>query len=510
MKLASTLRRHWAEALLVVAVALPWVTLVAVGMLWAIVAAALGLLAWPLLRLVRRRANAQARLALGDLSEPSRAWAASERDAWFEVLAIASKTDPFWFTEIEPLAASARKTIEAVSRRFHPNDPTAWAKFTLPELLLLSERVSRDLRREALRSMPGARDLTLSRVLWFKQQYERYGPVMQTVWKWGYGLWRVVRIPLNPVAAAGQEFSRVFSDKTVDAISYRLRAMVTQEFVLTVGRAAIDLYSGRLALSDEDLHAARAQELAAAVGPVGPVRLVLIGQVSAGKSSLVNALAQESRSAVGPLPTTSRVAEYRLEQAGRPAVSLVDMPGLEDGTEEEFLEQVERADLVVWVASAIQPARDADRKALAAVRAWAAAQLTRRAPPIVLALTHIDELRPAREWQPPYDIAVPTTPKARSIRASIDSVAKVLDLSAAAIVPVAMPPDRGSYNVDALWAAIALELDEARLVQLDRLRIGRQGSSLRELAEQLGQAGRVVVPRLARDYLKGADDRKSK
>ena len=137
------------------------------------------------------------------------------------------------------------------------------------------------------------------------------------------------------------------------------------------------------------------------------MRLVLIGQVSAGKSSLVNALAQESRSAVGPLPTTARVAEYRLELAGRPAVSLVDMPGLEDGTEAEFLEQVERADLVVWVASATQPARDTDRKALAAVRAWAAAQLTRRVPPIVLALTHIDELRPAGEWQPPYDIAAP-------------------------------------------------------------------------------------------------------
>jgi uncharacterized protein len=518
MTFGSALRRHWAETLLVVAVALPWITLVLLGILWlwqtgrvwiwAIAAAALGLLAWPLLRLVRRRANAQARLALGDLSEPSRAWTAREQDAWSEVLAIAGKTDPFWFTEIEPLAASARETIEAVSRRFHPNDPNAWAKFTLPELLLLSERVSRDLRREALRSMPGARDITLSRVLWLKQQYERYGPVMQTVWTWGYGLWRVVRIPLNPIAAAGQELSRVFSDKTVDAISHRLRAMVTQEFVLTVGRAAIDLYSGRLALSEEDLQAARAHELAAAAGPAGPVRLVLIGQVSAGKSSLVNALAQESRSAVGPLPTTSRVAEYRLEQAGRPAVSLVDMPGLEDGAEEEFLEQVARADLVVWVASATQPARDIDRKALAAVRAWAGAQLTRRVPPIVLALTHIDELRPASEWQPPYDIVAPAVLKARSIRAAIDSVAKVLGLSAGAIVPVAMPPDREPYNIDGLWAAIALELDEARLVQLDRLRIGRQGSSLRELAEQLGQAGRVVLPRLARDYLNGVDDRK--
>ena len=178
MKFGSTLRRHWPETLLVLAVALPWLALLVLGMLWlwqtghvwiwAIVAAALGLLAWPLLRLVRRRANAQARLALGDLvGAVARVDAPGERDAWSEVLAIANKTDPFWFTEIEPLAASARQTIEAVSRRFHPDDPTAWAKFTLPELLLLTERVSRDLRREALRTMPGARDITLSRVLWF-------------------------------------------------------------------------------------------------------------------------------------------------------------------------------------------------------------------------------------------------------------------------------------------------------------------------------------------------------
>ena len=128
----------------------------------------------------------------------------------------------------------------------------------------------------------------------------------------------------------------------------------------------------------------------------------------------------------------------------------------------------------------------------------------------MLALTHIDELRPASEWQPPYDIVALAGPKARSIRAAIDSVAKVLDLLAAAIVPVAMPPDREPYNIDALWAAIALELDEAKLVQLDRLRVGRQGLSLRALAKQFGHAGRFVVQRLARDYVKGddRDDRK--
>ena len=130
MRLGKTLRRYWPETLLVLAVALPWLSLLALGMVWlwqgghvwawAIAAAGLGLLAWPLARLVRRRADAEARLALGDMAEPSRGWNAAERDAWSEVLAIADATAPFSFTEIEPLVASARATVEAVARRLHP------------------------------------------------------------------------------------------------------------------------------------------------------------------------------------------------------------------------------------------------------------------------------------------------------------------------------------------------------------------------------------------------------
>ena len=56
-----------------------------------------------------------------------------------------------------------------------------------------------------------------------------------------------------------------------------------------------------------------------------------------------------------------------------------------------------------------------------------------------------------------------------------------------------MPPGQESYNLDALWARIAVELDEAKLVQLDRLRIGQKGLRLREVAIQLGRAGRTML-----------------
>jgi uncharacterized protein len=505
MRLGTTLRRRWPEALLIAAVTLPWLALLALGTLWlwqqgyvwvwAIVAAALALLAWPLTRLVRRRNNAEMRAALGDRVEPSTAWNTGEREAWSDVLAIADATAPFSFIDVDPLLAKARQVVEAVARRLHPKTEAPWAQFSLPDVLLLTERVSQDLRRDALRMIPGVRFIKLGHVIRVKQMVDRYGPI----WTVGYNLWRVVRGIWNPAAAAAREISGVFDSKVATVLSDGVRRGLTQEFVRRIGWAAIDLYSGRLTLSEEELRLARERDRAAAAAePIAPVRILLVGQVNAGKSSLVNALAQEIRCAVGPLPTTARAAEYQLELEGRPAVSLVDMPGLGDGSQHELRTQAERADLVLWVASAIQPARSADRQALDYFRAWAGEQLMRRPPRVVLALTHIDELRPANEWMPPYDLARPAEPKARNIVAAIHSVESALDLPAGEIVPVAMPPDRKPYNLDALWARIAVNLDDARLVQLDRLRIGGKRVSLRELANQLGHAGRFIIEGIAK------------
>jgi uncharacterized protein len=503
MRMQRTLRDYWAEMLLVLCVALPWLSLLGLGMLWlwqgkyvwvwAIAAAIIGLPAIPLARLIRKRANVQARVALRDIAEPSRGWNAVEQDAWAQVLAIADATSPFSFTETEPLVASARDTIEAVARRFHPQGQSAWARFSLPEVLLLAERLCRDVRREALRHVPGVRTMRLSDLLWLQQQNERYGAAAQMGLRVGYNLWRVLRAAINPLQAAGSETSSLLVDRAASVLSYRLRAYVTRLLILEIGRAAIELYSGRLTLSEEELRAAQGLDAAAAPEPDAPVRIVLVGQINAGKSSLLNALADEIKSAIGPLPTTARAVEYRLELHGRPAVSLVDMPGLDPRNEAELQVQVARADLILWVASATQPARDPDRRTLETIRAWAGAQLARRAAPILLALTHIDELRPANEWDPPYDVAAPAGPKAQNIRAAVDAVARAFALPADAIVPVAMPPGREHYNLDALWGRIATELDEAKLVQLDRVRLGQQRLSLRELADQLGRAGRFVI-----------------
>jgi predicted GTPase len=506
MKPADRLPRYWREALLVLLVTLPWLSLLGLGIvwlwqgghvwIWALAAAAIGLLSWPLWYSVKRRSKEQARLDLGDLAEPAPGWNKVEREAWSLVLAIADDTAPLNFLELDPLLTVAKQTIEAVARRYHGNAEDAWARFSLPEALLLGERLCRDVRREALRRIPGVRGVKLSHMLWLQSQSERYGPVARLGWRVGYGLWRVVRAAINPLQAVGQEVSGMVLDQTTGVLSLRVRSYATRLLVLEIGRAAIDLYSGRLKLSDEEIRAAQERDIASASADlVMPVRILLAGQVSAGKSSLLNALAREVRGAVGPVPTTANATEYLLDQDGRPSVVLVDTPGLDASTEatEGLLQQTERADLVLWVASATQSARANDRRALDALRAKGAAQLALRPPPVLLALTHVDQLRPAAEWAPPYDIATPTRPKAQAIRAAMDSVARTLDLPVDAIVPVAMPPDREPYNLDALWARMALELDEAKLVQLDRLRVSARAFRLRELPQQLGEAGRLII-----------------
>ena len=92
-------------------------------------------------------------------------------------------------------------------------------------------------------------------------------------------------------------------------------------------------------------------------------------------------------------------------------------------------------------------------------------------PPVLCAVTHIDELTPASEWAPPYDIMQADRPKATSIREAIEHISDLLDISRERIVPVYVREIGGAYNIDLLWNLIASNLDEARVVKIRRLQM---------------------------------------
>ena len=224
-----------------------------------------------------------------------------------------------------------------------------------------------------------------------------------------------------------------------------------------------------------------------------PLRILLAGQTGAGKSSLLNALANAVEAEVSVVPTTARVTAYKLTHEGLPAALLIDTPGLTEAkTFDALVESAAQADMVLWVSSAARAAREIDRRALAAIRDHFAAQHNRRRPPMLLVLTHIDALRPFNEWDPPYDLAAAST-KSQSILGAMEAAGSDLGFAANEIVPVRVDIALAPYNVDALWAKIMELVPEAHRARLLRTLsdIGN-ASSWATLWSQAANAGRVI------------------
>src|SRR5262249_7133926 len=144
-----------------------------------------------------------------------------------------------------------------------------------------------------------------------------------------------------------------------------------------------------------------------------PLRLLMLGQVKAGKSSLINALFGATYAATDVLPSTVQLTSYVLDRADLGGTLLIsDMGGYEDpNVPRERLEEAwaesQRSDLLLLVISAVNAAHEPDQRLLSQLRAHFATQPALRPPPVVIVLTHIDLLRPHREWNPPYNIVSP-------------------------------------------------------------------------------------------------------
>lgn len=410
------------------------------------------------------------------------------------VEAIAANVDPAKLTSREAILALGVETVEAVARHIHPgvSDPV-W-KFTVPEALVLVERVSQRLRPLFVESIPLGDRLTVGQVVKL-YGWRSYIDVAEKA----YDIWRLVRL-VNPVAAATSEIRERLNKAAFEGIREEAAKRLAAAFVREVGEAAIELYSGRLRLVGAELAArvtneTQADRTESAKAAAEPLRLLVAGQTSAGKSSLVNALAAEAKAAVDALPATRSFAGYELSRTGMPPVMVVDSPGLMTAADRAPLAQeADDCDLVLWVVAANRADREADRAAIAAIRTYFAERPHRRAPPIVVVLTHIDRLRPLSEWSPPYDVATPKTPKARIIRESMEVVAGDLGVPLSHVVPVSLAPGAAPVNIDLVWARVMEELPAAKSAQLLRL-IEDAAPKLdwKRLAGQAAGAGRLVI-----------------
>ncbi|MGQ0634392.1 MAG: GTPase family protein [Planctomycetaceae bacterium] len=501
-----TLKTQW--LLLALFSSLPYLVLGAAGALWLYEAgwglwwlagaALVSLIGWPLLRWLQKRTP----LPAVSLARPAEDWSPAGTAAWAGVEEIARRvaTADLPLDQPEPILDVAREVIETVARHFHPRSRRPVLEIPIPHLLRIAELVARDLREECSANIPGSHILTVNDLLKLKK-LAQMAPNL-------FRLYRVARLVVDPAGALLREMNALAQDRMLTASFDETRRWVWQFAVKRIGYYAIELYSGHLALrgvefagyttgrSERTVAQSDARDTKLAEEPL---RILVLGQVKAGKSSLVNALFGETKAAVDVVPRTRNVDAYLLEREGLKRAIILDTAGYEDATlTEASLEQardeIERSDLVILVTAAHMPARDADRRLVEQVRALIQRDPNREFPPLVVAVTHIDQLRPFREWNPPYDLAHAATPKAQSIRAAVEAAAADLRVDIERVVPVCLH-EKARYNVDeGLIPVILNSLGAAqRLKYLRCLREFKDEQYWGRLRQQAVSLGRILV-----------------
>lgn len=485
------------------AVLLPMLTLLPLGWLWLwqngyalywlAGALAFGMMAYTVQAFALRKSVAETRIEPleddGGAEPPDPGWTAREQAAWAAVEALAADVRPATLTDRDKILNLGVKTVEAVARQIHPGDKNPLWKFTVPEALALVERVSADLRPFVRDNIPLGDQLTVGQVLKIYRWRSAIGMAEKA-----YDIWRLVRL-INPVTAAAQEAREQITKHLYTAVRDQVARRLAQGYVREVGRAAIDLYGGRLRVSAAELaghvSACTLRDRGAGQPMAEPLRVLIGGLAESGKSSVVSALAKEVGTMVEALPDTRKYQAYELEWEGLASALVIDSPGA-GATAKQRLKYAAKAaecDLIVWAVSATREEGHADREVLTGIRKHFGDNPQRRLPPIVIALTHIDELPPAGDWSPPYDLESPTSDKARSIRDAAVAVAEELEIPPLDVVPVRVGAGHTPYNIAALSARVAAHVPAAQQAQLLRLmedaaprwsalRLGRQASGI--------------------------------
>lgn len=497
------LRRYLRGGMLAIALLLPTVSLVFFGsywlwqsgylLHWALAACVITAIIYTVEFAVWRRFE-KATAPLAPEKPPDESWTPQEQAAWDDVIEITRHVVPSELDSFEAVLKLGQRTVEAVARRMHPGEKDPLLRFTVPEALALIERVSGELRPFVRDSIPLGDRITVGQFI------RLYGwrSVIEYAER-AYDLWRIVRL-FNPISAATHEIREQFSRQMYEMGREHLIRKLAERYVEEVGRAAIDLYGGRLRATAVELEErvtpeTQRDQAEIAARTAEPLRLLVAGQVNAGKSSLVNALSEEVHAAVDTLPATPSFQAYELRREGLPAALIIDSPGLQGGPQElsKLIEAATESDLILWVVDATRADREGDRIALEGVRRYFAEHPNRRRPPMLLVLSHIDRLRPFQEWSPPYDIASGEQPKAQSIRAAMEAIGADLGFGLGDIIPVCLDETVGLYNVDAIWSRIAALLPEAQRANLVRRLGGLHGKfDWKQLWKQARNAGRVI------------------
>ncbi len=497
---------YFRVAMASIALLLPLLSLMVLGSLWlwqhgyvlywALAACSIALVTYAAERWIFRvdlpETTATSAENTGVESDP--AWSIREASAWAAIVDLSNQVRPLEITSRDEIFDLGVRAIETVARSMHPGEDHALWKFTLPEAFALIERVSSQLSAFVSGSIPLGDRMTVGQFLRLYRWRSAINAAEQV-----YDLWRIVRL-MNPAAAATQEIREQLTRRAYEWGREELAKRLAQAYVREIGRAAIDLYSGRMRLAKGGMlqttaSSATLRERASAVKDVEePVRILVAGQPGSGTTSLIDALRNGMRAALDAVAETKDYSAYAVDLEDGTETLMINSPGVTAGKHgmDAVLEAADHSDLIIWVTSAIHPEREIVKQVLDQIRRQAASRVSRKPQPIICVLSHIDVLRPIEDWSPPYNMAGTATPKVASIKNVISAAAVDLNIAKNDIIPVSLRAG-AAYNVDAVRQRLIELMPEANRVRLLRVIEGaKTQTTLRRVWSQVINAGRAI------------------
>ena len=438
-------------------------------------------------------------------------WTDRDRKAWSIVEEHAKASTPPSMTDFNDpsnltrYATELQELANKVVKVYKPDAKDPFQHLTLTELMTAAELVAHDLGEKIEKYVPGSNLLTL-------KNFQQARTAMD-VYQHGQNAYWMISAIFNPFKTAVQLAANKLGVQSAFA---QIQNNVLQWFFLSflheVGRYLIELNSGRLRVGakryqqlmvkhqvpeeyseDETRQAAGQKE-----STVERVTIAVVGPVSAGKSSLINAIFGAQRAAVAQTPLTARSTKYELNQNGLPPITLIDTVGFGvNGASEEdvrtAVDAVISADVVLMVVPARSAARAPEVEFLSRMKATFEVRPELRLPPVLGVLTQVDQLTPAMEWQPPYEWTLGTRPKEESIREAVKAASESFAERVMKVVPVCTAAGK-VWNVrEELLTAISARLSEARGVSLLRaLHLSDAYETTKKVVGQVVNAGKEL------------------